>query len=802
MKNQVNYLEIATRVIFYILAALLPLWIIPYLAVEADFGREVTFTVFLILAAILWLLGVLMKGEINFKLSLIFYTLLFLFAVMASSALLASTPVVSAFFSDAIAERLSTFLLGILIILLLGSILRSKDDAFLMLVILILAGALSGVINIFQLFFKIPVFSYLSSFIQDAGFNVIGTVNGLSLFYVILLAIVFGFLSSRKSRIFEGMEAIYYLFWAAFAIFIFNLILVNFLTSWIVLLVSSILLFGFAFKDVRAQGERFDLRYWVAIVLVIFSIVMILVRTPVISGLDIPAEVSPSMRATLGVAQDVFQESPKNIIIGSGPGTFGLDWVRFKDPAINQTPFWNVRFNQGFSWFSTLIPTIGILGVLAFLAFLAVSIFSTIKVILIYNTSENPLPSAVFLGFTASVLAAFLYPANFSIIILMFLIIGILIFVISHGKKKDLWDVVDFRKKFDAPWIVFVSSLGVIFLLAIGVSALYSEVSRIRASLARQAGFSALSSGQVDEAQRQYEKALAFEQKSYRNHQLLIQARGEKIRQLIQKASQGENVQQEFQTIVSVAIQDSQRAVTYYPKEPLLWRAQGFLYELIIPFIQGAEKFAVDSYSKASELDPLNPSLYVDMGRSQLVYVDRLQFLMSQASGQELAQIEEARAEALSGAVKYFTRAIDAKSDFAQAHFLLAQSSLRIGDVNQAIASVENAKIAAPFDIGIAFQLGLLYYQNNDLDRARAEFERAVSINDNYSNARYFLGLIYDRQGEKRNAIDQFEKIEVFNPDSQEVKRILSNLRRGRDALKDIVPPERPPEERKTAPVR
>ena len=118
-----------------------------------------------------------------------------------------------------------------------------------------------------------------------------------------------------------------------------------------------------------------------------------------------------------------------------------------------------------------------------------------------------------------------------------------------------------------------------------------------------------------------------------------------------------------------------------------------------------------------------------------------------------------------------------------------------------AIQATENTKITAPFDIGVAFQLGLLYYQAGDLARAQAELERAISLNENYSNARYFLGLIYDKRGDKGKAIEQFERVLALNPGNQEVQNILDNLRFGKDALLEIVPPARPPQDRIEPPV-
>ena len=110
--------------------------------------------------------------------------------------------------------------------------------------------------------------------------------------------------------------------------------------------------------------------------------------------------------------------------------------------------------------------------------------------------------------------------------------------------------------------------------------------------------------------------------------------------------------------------------------------------------------------------------------------------------------------------------------------------------------------MAAPFDIGVAFQLGLLYYQGNDIDKSQIEFERAIALNSNYSNARYFLGLIYDRKGDKQKAIQQFQQIEGLNPDNQEVKHVLQNLHAGKPALDGIAPPGPAPEKRNETPIK
>src|SRR3989339_679023 len=104
-------------------------------------------------------------------------------------------------------------------------------------------------------------------------------------------------------------------------------------------------------------------------------------------------------------------------------------------------------------------------------------------------------------------------------------------------------------------------------------------------------------------------------------------------------------------------------------------------------------------------------------------------------------------------------------------------------------------------DIGVLFQLGLLYYQAQRLDEARAAFEQAIKANRNYANARYFLGLIYYMQGNPDASREQFKKIAELNPNNGEVRLILANLSQGKPPLDGISPPGPQPVKRKNFPI-
>jgi len=96
-----------------------------------------------------------------------------------------------------------------------------------------------------------------------------------------------------------------------------------------------------------------------------------------------------------------------------------------------------------------------------------------------------------------------------------------------------------------------------------------------------------------------------------------------------------------------------------------------------------------------------------------------------------------------------------------------------------------------------------LKYADKDYEGSKEAMQRAVAINEQYSNARYFLGLSYYNLGDNAAAINEFEEIEKYNQDNEEVALILSNLRSGNPPFENAKPPvDDKPEERDELPVK
>ena len=72
-------------------------------------------------------------------------------------------------------------------------------------------------------------------------------------------------------------------------------------------------------------------------------------------------------------------------------------------------------------------------------------------------------------------------------------------------------------------------------------------------------------------------------------------------------------------------------------------------------------------------------------------------------------------------------------------------------------------------------------YNNKNYNEAVTALERAVSLSPSYSNAKYFLGLSYEKVNRITDAIAQFEDVKTLNPDNKEIQQILNNLKNSKD---------------------
>jgi len=76
------------------------------------------------------------------------------------------------------------------------------------------------------------------------------------------------------------------------------------------------------------------------------------------------------------------------------------------------------------------------------------------------------------------------------------------------------------------------------------------------------------------------------------------------------------------------------------------------------------------------------------------------------------------------------------------------------------------------------YNLGVLYTQNKDYQRAITEFERVLSFNPNDTESHYNLGVIYGEYlGDRKKALEHFQaylRLAPNDPDAERVRRYVT----------------------------
>ncbi|MEK7144229.1 MAG: tetratricopeptide repeat protein, partial [Patescibacteria group bacterium] len=552
-------------------------------------------------------------------------------------------------------------------------------------------------------------------------------------------------------------------------------ILLNYSLIWMALAAATLILAAYKFS------ADFKLNAGLLVIVSLFLLLGVVGQSlPAI--LPVPFESRPSLAVTWSVAKGSL--SGLSAVFGSGPATFGYDYAFYRPAELNQTNFWPIRFNQGFGFLTTALSTVGVLGFLAVLFLIFAFLRQSRTEERISRNQAGLAKQAVSLGVIFLFINWLLAPIFFTQSVFIFLGLGLI--AALSGSVKEIF-LRNFSRRQS-----FISFFVLIVLITASLASVFYLAGKHAAAVYYEKGFAAYNAGDLNKALVNIDKAVKFDSRHDQYLRTLSQFLLLRIDNLARQVS-GDlppEIQTEIQNTAFLAIESGRRATVVNPVDSLNWSNLGGVYEKIIPLAAGADAFAEENYKKAMELDPKNPQEPVNAARSFVVSADLI--------GSKNTSLWR---EKLNKAKDYLGKSIALKADYAPAHFLSASIYLREGKTKEAIEKLELAKAAAPFDSGLAFQLGLVYYQNGQPNKARFEFERAIGIDPNYSNSRYFLGLIYDDLENKQAALAQFEKIAELNPDNQEIKKIVENLKTGRPALEGIVPPDQPPAERLETPL-
>jgi len=657
--------------------------------------------------------------------------------------------------------------------------------------------ASSGLLTVFGLLQASGKFIFPHAFTQAVTFTPMGSITSLGFVASAALAALVAFIATPSRPRLSGLTAGAT---GALAVTFFLLVAqINAPSIWIALAVSMAAIAALVgYQAVRA-GESTMRSLLLPFLLLVISVFAITVQPSIDGFISVGIDVRPSMGASWDIAQSTL--AGKDALWGNGPSTFPYAYSEHRPQDINQTDFWGVQFNQGFSAVLTYLVSWGILGIFSLLAVFIVFFLTVFRGLSSPAISKEPGIHAIALGAFSVMLVLgssfFLYQGNTVTHLLFFLASGIAMSALIVGGALEGLRV----HAAGSPRVLVASSLIAIILMSVALGSLYFMVERYRGQLALS---SAVATFQESEdlvaTVEKLNTALQIDETNDAVLRTASQAMVLRLAEVLQDTEVEPDVaRDQFTAALQNAVTTARRATEVAPWNVQNWLQLASVYEQTIGLVDGVEQLAADTYEEVQKRDPSNPSIPLAQGRVFMAAADTIESRLnipvgqqeeSQLTTEQRQELVKKREEYLAKARTYLEESISLKENYAAGRFLLAQILDRQGDIGSAVGETRRVVAANPQDAGALLQLGILDIKAENYEEARAALERAKLLVEDYANARYFLGIAYARLDQRNAAIAEFEWLREKNPENQLVQQVLTNLREGRDPL--AAPAEEP----------
>jgi len=344
----------------------------------------------------------------------------------------------------------------------------------------------------------------------------------------------------------------------------------------------------------------------------------------------------PSLGVSWNIAFDTLKQSP---LLGAGPGNYLSAFNILRPVSYNTTTLWPLRFTVARDFYLTLITETGLLG-------LAGLILLGIKLSKRRTIKDESLISLFILLILLAV-----FPAAIPHIVLLFVLLSLV------GSSKE--ETISLSQSSKVPGaLIAVPTVALIF-------AFYFFAGK---ALSAEANFKKSTEAlNRNDAKATYElMRSAISKNTYvdRYHSAFAQVNIALAQNLAQKKDLSEDDKKSISQLIQEAIRQGKASVFLNPQRSGNWELLARIYQAIIPFAQGSDQFALDSYIQAVALDPTSPTLRIALGG---VYY-------------ALERYDEA--------IDAFKLAVAAKSDLANAHYNLSAAYRENGEIDKAISEM------------------------------------------------------------------------------------------------------------------
>ncbi len=742
------------------LFGLLPLLFLPIAYLPGDYVKTVLVIFGVCIAIVFFSLSVLRSGRVVIVGPLALLGL-WLIPVSAIISALLSGDMRDSLIGDDFGVHTTLFMVLLAVVATVVSQTGQTKTSIMRLYILFTGSAIVlALFHIIRIWFGVDVFSFgvFTTLTQTP----LGGWNDLALFFG--LAILLSLVALEQLPLTTSGKS---LFSSVIGLSLIMLAIINFFAVWIVLALVSLTVLMYSLTKDRFAEKTFTLEgkknsvsvqsVLVSTAVFVVSIVFIVGGSTVggyISSITNVSylEVRPSFSATTEIARNVYAQ---NAFVGIGPNKFVDAWRLYKDGAINETVFWSTDFTGGSGYLTTAFVTSGIVGIAAWVAFFALFLIAGFRMLFRSLHTDRFwyfIGSSSFVGATYLWGMSALYVPGASMLLLAAVFTGITLtsYAALTSSRSVVLSVATNRKAgfvlVGIVMIVIVASTTALYYVGQHVTSVYTFSSAIQ---------NLQNGSDVTQAEEQIARAYA----SSNNELYAMQLASYQLAKMNALATVPKLTapqEQELQSSIRNGINAAQIVVAADPNDSQGWALLGSIYSLLAgASIEGSKDKAQEAFANARKFDPKNPSYALFEAQLQ----SRIQDLTA------------ARARTM--------EAIALKRNYTDALFFLTQLDIFEGKTEDAIVTTQAITSFEPNNPARHYQLGVLQSAAGNLDEAIVAFTKAVALDTNYANARYFLAVGLVQKGDLNGAIAQLEVVLSLNPGNTEVEALIAQLKTG-----------------------
>ncbi|MBI2062967.1 MAG: tetratricopeptide repeat protein [Candidatus Yanofskybacteria bacterium] len=771
------------RRLVYSAVFILPLWFLPWTADILEFNKQTLLIAVAGIGLVLYLVDIIRGGIVSYKPTLFYFPVAGIMAASAISVIFSVNKFTSLF---GVGESRSAAFVTVaslaVLFFLAVNVIEDRGNKLKKIVTASLALAfIFGVLQVFGIFlFKGTVFA-------SRAFNSVGSLNSLGILAALSLVFFIPSGIAKKhddenlaepnliSMLAGGLRYI------GIVSALLLVILINWWPVWVITFISLLTLVYFdSVGDARLVKNRKMKLFAMPMVVIVLGVFLMLINfnwTSLKSKL--PVEVAPSHKTSWKIDLNSLRTKPS----GYGAENFAIAYDKFKPTSIANSVFYRFRFSDSASELYNSAAEGGFLAILSFIALLWFYWKEmTARIKDSFNSGAET--SAIWAASFGLLVAYFLYPFNVVTMAFLFLLLALIVLTSDSSQERTISLESDAKLSF-AGSLAFI--MGLVLVLVAGYFTTKNYAANI--SLAR-----ALENSNLSKSIEYFVKSANGNPNDTRAYRLLSQAvvaqLAEDLKKGPQKGESRETYDSKIQNQIASAVSIALRATDTNSADSQNWINRGLIYENIMTLVSGANQAAVNMYNESLTRNPADPNTYLRIGNVYLSASDNLQRALNNSQnrgGVDFAAVRKQISDDLVRAEENYKKAISFYNNFGQALFNLAVVYDRQDKLPDAIKQFEKLRAANPKDPSVAFQLGLLYYRNNQKNNAFTVWQQAVILFPNYSNARWYLSLVFEERGDLDNALKQVEEIEKFNPDNELIRQRLTQLRSG----KRTIPPDR-----------